>query len=125
VAVRDGSIDRFATEARRSAIRCERTGKNQSFSFPPTQGRRDGADMRVAANGRFECRCGADFGSAAGNWKAHAVTRVVPDGAYGPHVRLHAELELREHACGACGTLHESEVVRKDEPSLVTHTLVV
>lgn len=40
--------------------------------------------------------------------------------SYGPHIRTHADLELREHVCTACGTLLEAEVVRKDEPSLVT-----
>jgi N-methylhydantoinase B len=33
---------------------------------------------------------------------------------------LHADLELREHACPGCGTLLESEVCRKDEDSLVS-----
>jgi N-methylhydantoinase B len=46
-------------------------------------------------------------------------------GQLGPHVRTHAELELREHVCLDCGSLLETEVARKGEASLVTLTLSV
>ena len=35
-------------------------------------------------------------------------------------IRLHADLELREHCCPACATLLESEVARRDRPSRAT-----
>ncbi len=43
----------------------------------------------------------------------------------GRHMRTHAELELREHVCSDCGTLLETEVARKNEPSLATFSLAV
>jgi N-methylhydantoinase B len=47
----------------------------------------------------------------------------VPPQAYGPHIRIHPDLELREHICKECGSLLEAEVVRKGDESLVTITL--
>ena len=78
--------------------------------------------MRIAA-GRFACGCGCDLGAATSDWKRHAITRCVDPASYGPHVRTHAELELREHACPDCGSLLEAEVVRKGEASLNTLVL--
>jgi N-methylhydantoinase B len=119
------TVDAAATQARRLDMRCERLGSARPVAVPGAARGPLKSDMRVNGGHRFECSCGADFGPASGDWKAHAKSRVVAEGAYGPHIRLHAELEIREHVCAACGTLHESEVVRKDEPSLVTFTLVV
>jgi len=40
--------------------------------------------------------------------------------ACGPHLTLHAELELREFVCADCGTLLEVEVARHGQESLAT-----
>jgi N-methylhydantoinase B len=68
------------------------------------------------------CRCGQSFGTGA-DWKRGAVSRVVEPVEHGPLVRLHAELELREHACPSCGTLLESEVARHGAANLLTAEL--
>ena len=52
------------------------------------------------------------------SWKPQAITRAVAPSAYGPHIRTHADLELREHVCPDCGALLEAEVVRKGDASL-------
>jgi N-methylhydantoinase B len=44
----------------------------------------------------------------------------VPAQACGPHLTLHAELELREFVCTECGTLLEIEVARRGQESLAT-----
>jgi N-methylhydantoinase B len=117
VVLRDGRVDEAATARRRAALRAARLGRAPAALPPET-----GEDFGVA-DGRFRCCCGADLGPGRGDWKRDARTRVVSAPAHGPHVRLHEALELREHCCPACGTLLESEVVRKGEPSLVSITL--
>ncbi|MDQ0472079.1 hydantoinase B/oxoprolinase family protein [Labrys wisconsinensis] len=113
VAIRDGEVDIAATERARDAMRIRRLGGRAPARRPG-----DG-EMRLR-RGRFACSCGCDLGAAGENWKDQARSyRVEPD-AYGPHIRTHAELELREHVCPDCGSLLEAEVVRKGDPSLVT-----
>ena len=120
----DGTVDPAATAARRAAIRRDRLGGAEPSRAPGVE---DSGMLRpelaAGPDGHFRCSCGADLGPVTGNWKAHAHTRAVDPVQWGPQIRLHADLELREHACRACGTLLESEVVRKDQPSLVTMTL--
>ncbi|BCH29381.1 methylhydantoinase [Mesorhizobium sp. L-8-10] len=115
VVLADGDIDAKATADRRAAIRAGRLGRKPSVE-PSATGLHIG-------EGRFRCGCGCDLGAASGNWKAKAVTRVVPAQDYGPHLRTHAELELREHICGDCGTMLEIEVARHDAESL--HTIAL
>jgi N-methylhydantoinase B len=67
--------------------------------------------------------CGADLGPASADWKRRAHRRVLPPQACGPHLTLHADLELREFACTECGTLLELEVARRDQDSLATIVL--
>ncbi|MBN9085094.1 MAG: hypothetical protein BGP06_19415 [Rhizobiales bacterium 65-9] len=115
VAIVDARLDPDATRVRRADIRARRLGR--------TPQREPGfRDLTIVGN-RFVCGCGGDLGASSGNWKAEAVTRTIVSDSYGPHVRTHAELELREHLCGQCGSLLEIEVVRRDEPSL--HTIAL
>ena len=72
---------------------------------------------------RFRCLCGADLGPATESWKPRANARTVPPQAFGPHITLHDELELREFCCRECGTLLEAEVARRGQESLATIVL--
>ena len=72
---------------------------------------------------RFRCLCGADLGPATESWKPRASARTVPPQAFGPHLTLHDELELREFCCRECGTLLETEVARRGQQSLATIVL--
>ncbi len=115
VILKDGRLDAEATGKQRTALRAARLGKapaRQAVS----------GDIRIKGD-RFSCSCGCDLGPVTGDWKRRSRTRAVPAAAYGPHVRTHAELELREHLCDDCGSLLEAEVVRKDEESLVSFAL--
>lgn len=116
VVLADGEVDVAATDAARGEIRRRRLGGNKPTRLP------DGGEMRISA-GRFSCGCGCDLGPVSGNWKDKAHGYRVDPVMYGPHIRTHAELELREHVCPDCGSLLEAEVVRKGEASLVTLTL--
>ncbi len=111
----DGQVDAAATGRQRGTIRAQRVGT--APARPAASG-----DIEVRGE-RFACSCGCDLGPVAGDWKQAAQTRRVPPASYGPHIRTHAELELREHLCRDCGSLLEAEVVRKDEASLVSFAL--
>lgn len=108
-----GMVDQRATEQARAAIRSRRLG-----GASPT--RTAGKGELAITEGRFACGCGCDLGPVTSNWKEKVRSYRVEPETYGPHIRTHADLELREHVCTACGTLLEAEVVRKDEASLVT-----
>jgi len=118
------AVDRPATGARRAAIRRARLGGDEP-SNPAPAGPVGGAvgGILVRAAGRWSCRCGEDLGPIDGNFKDHAAARVVDPHEHGPRIRLHEELELREHCCPACATLLESEVARRDQPSRATISL--
>jgi N-methylhydantoinase B len=121
----DGAVDEPGTAVRRAELRRGRLGGAEP-SRPPPDGPADGAVGGVLvrdADGRWRCRCGFDLGPVDGNFKDRARTRVVAPGEHGPRIRLHEELELREHCCPACATLLESEVARRDQPSRATITL--
>jgi len=107
------SVDEAATQKQRDKIRISRVG-GAALKRSPGKG-----DLS-AAGGRFACSCGCDLGASSENWKEKARTNVLGAGELGPHVRTHMELELREHVCVECGSLLETEVARKGEPSLVT-----
>jgi N-methylhydantoinase B len=50
-------------------------------------------------------------------WRAHAAVEVGHDvHELGHATRLDAGLELRRYACPACGRLHATDVVRRDDP---------
>lgn len=108
-------LDRGATQRRRDEIRTARLGS--APRRPPGKG-----DLAIDGR-RFICACGCDLGPTSGDWKENARTNVLDAGDLGPHVRTHADLELREHVCCDCGSLLEMEVVRKDEASLVSMQL--
>ena len=110
VVITKGAVDAAATHSKRAAIRTERLGRTPAAE----PGHKD---LHVSG-GRFPCGCGSDLGASARNWKASAVTRIVEADSYGPHVRTHADLELREYVCRQCGTLLETEVVKRGEESL-------
>jgi N-methylhydantoinase B len=127
VVLHGDEVDGEATRARRLGIRAARLGR------PPDRdpGNPSGWTPRIALgpsvglddDGVARCRCGHELATAGGNWVDGALTRVVDPAEHGPHVRLHEELELREHICPGCGTLLESEVARIGAPSL--HTVEV
>lgn len=112
----DGAVDETATAARRDAMRRERMRGRPPVRAP---GLSDSIVL-IAEAGRFRCRCGEDLGPWNMNWKDAAVTSVVDPADHGLRIRLRDELELREHACPACGTLLESELVRREDPNLQT-----
>ena len=116
VVVKNAAVDAEATARRREEIRAVRLDGNKPRKVTGA------GDMRTSG-GRFTCCCGCDLGPSSGNWKTSAGTKVVPALAYGPHIRTHADLELREHICNDCGSLLEAEVVRKGEEFLVTIAL--
>ena len=124
VVVRGGTVDAEATRTRRREIRTERLGGLSPRIEPPQDGAMAAVCPRID-NGNFRCICGNDFGSATEDWKPRARRRVLPAQACGPHLTLHAELELREFVCGECGTQLEVEVARRDQPSLATVILDV
>jgi hypothetical protein len=63
---------------------------------------------------------GADLGPATESWKPRARRGTAPPHAFGPHLTLHADLELREFCCGECGTLLEAEEARRSQESLAS-----
>lgn len=109
-------VDTAATEAERVAIRARRLGGGVPRKAPGE------GEMAIWPD-RFRCSCGCDLGPTTGDWKKKARSYRVEPGAYGPHIRTHAELELREHVCSDCGSLLEAEIVRKGDASLVTVVL--
>lgn len=116
VIIVDDLVDTAATEVERGAIRARRLG-----GAVPRKA--SGEGEMVIGKGRFWCSCGCDLGPTTGDWKEKARSYRVEPGAYGPHIRTHAELELREHVCSDCGSLLEAEIVRKGDASLVTVVL--
>lgn len=117
VVVEGGKVNVAATDAARNDVRRARLNGASPSRMPVADDARP--SLRID-KGRFACACGQDLGAATGTWKAEAVTRAVSGSDHGRYVLLHADLELREHACPGCGTLLESEVTRKDEESLVS-----
>ena len=123
VVMRNGAVDAEATRACRQAIRTERLGGRTPRAEPPDSNGIASVCPMITERKRFRCLCGADFGPASEDWKPRAHRRTVPPQAYGPHLTLHAELELREFCCGECGTLLEAEVARRGQNSLATIVL--
>jgi len=119
VVLRDGAVDGEATRARRLEIRTERLD-GQLPKVEPQESTGIAAVCPGIDKGRFRCMCGNDLGPAHEDWKARVHRRTVPRQACGPHLTLHAELELREFICRECGTLFEVEVARHGETSLQT-----
>jgi N-methylhydantoinase B len=123
VVLHDGAVDAGATRARRRAIRAERLG-GRAPKAEATDGNGLAAVCPVIDQAkRFRCLCGADLGPATESWKPRASLRTVPPEAFGPHITLHAELELREFCCTECGTLLEAEVARRGQESLASIVL--
>jgi N-methylhydantoinase B len=114
----DGSVEAEATRTRRRAIRGKRLGgQTPKTEPPPATGLAEVCPV-IDEGKRFRCVCGADLGPATQDWKPRATMRRIPAAACGPHLTLHAELELREFVCRDCGTLLEVEVARKAQDSI-------
>ncbi len=79
--------------------------------------------VRLDGIKQVRCKCSFVFGPAKVNWKDKAVKHIASARDYGPYVRLHRELEMREYFCPACGILHSTEVNRKSDPPLCEVTL--
>ncbi len=116
--------DETATAAARAAARTRRLGHppqrdwTAGNAWSPVLAL--GPALGLDEMGATRCRCGYQLVGPGDDWKDGALTRVVDPSEHGPHLRLHAELELREHICPACARLLESEVVRIGAPSLRT-----
>jgi N-methylhydantoinase B len=123
VVVRDGAVDAVATRERRRAIRTERLDGRAPKAEPPEGDGIAAVCPLIDGGRRFRCICGNDLGPATQDWKARATARTVSPDACGPHLTLHAELELREFICSDCGTLLELEVARRGQQSLATIVL--
>lgn len=125
VVVSDLTVDAAATEERRAVIRVERLGEAptkiaaESFGDGEMVVEVDHA-LGIDAEGEIRCRCGTGLSGVGENWKDGARTRVVEHEAHGRRLRLHEELEIREHICPGCGTLVESELALKGAPNLFT-----
>jgi N-methylhydantoinase B len=119
-----GAVDQPGTVARRAEVRRTRLD-DADPPRPAPQGPADGAvgGILVPDAGHWRCRCGHDLGLQDANFKDRAHTRVVEPHGHGPRIRLHEDLELREHCCPACATLLESELARRGRPSRATITL--
>lgn len=121
----EGQVDANATAARREDIRTQRIGRPATApatTDADTGGRTITPSLRLQADGVVRCRCGHALGQGP-DWKPGAARRVVAPESHGPLITLHAELELREYACPACGTLLESEVARRGSAGLITAEL--
>ncbi len=123
VVLHDGAVDAEATRTRRRDIRSERLGGHARKAEPPENTGLAAVCPRIDDGKRFRCLCGTDLGPATEDWKARAYRRQVAPSACGPHLTLHAELELREFVCADCGTLLELEVARHGQESLATVVL--
>jgi N-methylhydantoinase A len=129
VVVVDGTVDADATAARRLEIRRTRLGGSMparelraGFDDGEVELEIDGV-FGIASDGTIRCRCGTRLGATGADWKRSAVRRTVEDAREHGRLRLHEELEIREHICPGCGTLLESEVARKGAAGL--HTIDV
>jgi N-methylhydantoinase B len=119
----EGAVDKAATTAARRRIREQRIGREPATHETPPLSLDAGevplgTTLKSDANGVVRCACGQDLGRRSHNWKEASVMRVVAPDAHGPLIRLHADLELREYACPACGTLLASELATHGERSL-------
>ena len=119
----DGAPDLAATTVKRQGIRKLRLGGAAPKSPAPAPKDALPLDLAISADRHFHCACGADLGSVEANWKDKAASRPVTPESCGPHIRLHAELQLQEFSCPDCATLLELEVSRKDEQPLWTMAL--
>ncbi|MDZ4246048.1 MAG: hydantoinase B/oxoprolinase family protein, partial [Dehalococcoidia bacterium] len=115
------------TDKRRRSIREERlAGMPEDLRNPTvlTGGevvQRLGEWLEIVKKGDskyIRCNCGNIMSKAGENWKLGAYSRVVAGSAAGPLVKLHNELEIREHACPHCARMHSVEVALKGEQSL-------
>jgi N-methylhydantoinase B len=125
-----GAVDEPGTAARRASVRRARLGGAEPSRLAQDGPAHDpdgavGGVLVRDADGHWRCRCGFDLGPVDGNFKDHARTRVVAPHEHGPRIRLHADLELREHCCPACATLLESEVARRGAASRATIRLTL
>ena len=108
----------------RAAVRsAERLGGRTPTADPPEGNGLAAVCPAIDQAKRFRCLCGADLGPATESWKPRASCRTVPAQAFGPHITLHAELELREFCCNECGALLETEVARRGQDSLASIVL--
>lgn len=115
----DGTLDLDATAELRSARRRERIDREPvDTSGVEPVGRLIGGTFRLTEDLTLTCRCGHLLAVAGASWKDSVMTRTVEAADQGVHVRVREELELREHACPACGLLLETEVARRGAPPI-------
>jgi N-methylhydantoinase B len=108
------------SDARRSAIRARRLGRPMAPAPRSADQKRPyrwrlGDQLFVLANGQVACACGYRFGSAARNWKSHAVRKSFEPGSI-PRLKVRDELELRFYLCPGCGIQHSVELAERDSP---------
>ena len=67
---------------------------------------------------QLECACGHVFCEVDENWKDYAASHRLEDGELPPGMRVHADLELVQFLCPACGRQHAVDVKERGEPPL-------
>jgi N-methylhydantoinase B len=67
---------------------------------------------------QLECACGHVFCTADENWKDYAAWRRLDADELPPGMRVHAELEVVQFLCPACGRQHAVDVKERGEPPL-------
>jgi N-methylhydantoinase B len=120
VVMRGDEVDAVETSLRRTQIRRERLGGRTPSVEPAADATSDRPGIRLGAERGLECRCGNQLAAPGGNWKDSCHARDVNPKERGPHIRLHADLMMREYYCPSCAALLEVEVLRKDESPLAT-----
>jgi hypothetical protein len=92
-----------------SARRCRRSGRARAASGWRRSAR--GSRSRGgAASSSSGARAATSSARSRPGWRAGAARRVVPEDEWPEGVRVHADLELVEYLCPACGALHEVDV---------------
>jgi N-methylhydantoinase B len=67
---------------------------------------------------QVECACGHAFCRADENWKHYAASHRVGDDELPTGMRVHADLELVQFLCPACGRQHAVDVKERGGPPL-------
>lgn len=131
VVVWNGAIDRAATEARRDAIRAERsaasgysaTGEVPSAWNADADGVLLGEALYYDIDGpepRYRCRCGHVLGTTEVSFKQLSAMARFPVQHVGPEVDPYrvgdGRFEAREFYCPGCWTLFNVEIARPDDP---------
>jgi N-methylhydantoinase B len=134
----DGRVNADATHARREELRRQRMGwpsvGKDPIGAPPSAAelRRTGPlgdVLEIATDGHahvVRCRCGYVLCAAHENWREHARMTTASADDLGPAIpRLDEEIEVRQYACGGCGSMLSVDVRRRGAAHLHDVSLVL